>query len=383
VAWGVCPAVSAASEAYPESFDPAGAVEAIRQEVAPALVGQELASFRHLANPLEALRETVTVTWRETPVRHRDNGISRRALLTGRLDADEKVTGRTVDETFERPLHPAVRYGVSQALLAAVALAQGVTAAEVISAEFEFPRPATPAPLFSTVGTGDSTAIACAHRVAGLGVRWPGDDPQEELGHNNGLLQGYLRRLTEYLARAAGDEYRPAIHLDVGGGLGALYEHNAGRLLGAFYGLDRVADRYPLVVADPVVMNGRDEQIEKLAELKKYVGMRDLSLRLAASAWIDSPAAALAFLDGEAADLLRLDVVRLGGVQRAIETTLVARERGVGVLLESHGDSAVTHIALALRPDFTSTGPHYEDGRGIAAFHNEMSRTLTWLDTGQ
>ncbi len=382
VAWGFCPAVPLGLEAYPESFDPAGAAEAIGQQAAPVLVGQELTSFGPLANAVEALRETVTVTWQETPVPHQDNGLSRRALLTGRLDAEAEVAARTVEETFERPLHPAVRYGLSQALLSAAALAQGVTTAEVMASEYELPPPTAPASLFSTVGTGESTAIACAHRVAGLGIDWPGDDPEEELGRNNGRLQGYLRQLTRYLARTAGDEYRPAIHLDVGGGLGALYDHNAGRLLGACYGLERVGEPYPLYLADPVVMDNRDEQVEKMAELKKFVTMRDLSLRLAAGAWIDSPADALAFVEAEAADLLRLDAVRLGGVQRTVETALAARERGAGVLIESHGDPAIAQIALALRPDFLSTGTQYEDGRGIAAFHNEMARTLSWLDAG-
>lgn len=380
IAWGTCPAIPVGLEAYPESFDPAGAAEAVRKEVIPALVGQSLDAFRPLAEAVEMLRETVTVTWQEIPVPHQENGISRRALLTGRLDAEDEPAGRTVEETLERPLHPAVRYGLTQALLSAVALARGVTPAEIIATEYELSRPASAAPLFSSVGTGESTAVACAHRVAGLGVAWPGDDPEEELGRNNGRLQGYLRQLTRYLSTAAGDDYRPAIHLDVGGGLGALYEDNAGRLLGAFYGLDRVADPYPLIVADPVDMDSRDEQIAKMAELKKYVRLRDLAVRLAAGAWIDSPDAALAFVDAEAADLLRLDVVRLGGVQRTVETILAARERDVGVLLESHGDPAVAHISLAVHPDFTSTGPRYEDGRGIAAFHNEMARTLSWLD---
>ena len=366
-------------EAFPESFDPAEAVEAIRQQVAPALVGQKLESFRSLANRVESLRETVTVTWQETPVPHQDNGISRRALLTGRLDGEEEPAGRTVDETFERPLHPAVRYGLSHALLSAVALAQGTTPVEVLLAEYELPRPVTAASLLSTVGTGTSTAVACAHRVAGLGVVWPGDDPEEELGRNNGRLQGYVRQLTHYLARTADDGYRPALHLDVGGGLGALYDDDAGRLLGALYGLNRVANPYPLVVADPIAMDSRDEQIEKMAELKKYVGMRDLSVRLAAGAWIDLPADAAAFAEGNAAELLQLDMVRMGGIQRTVETALSVRQQDVGVLLESHGDPSAVHVALALQPDFTSTGPHYEDGRGIAAFHNEMARTLSWL----
>lgn len=385
MAWGSCPAVPVELDDYPESFDPAGAAEAIRQQVAPALTGRRLDTFRPLAEAVEALRETVTVTWRETPVPHQENGISRRALLTGLLHDDEEAAGRTpagrtVEETFERSLHPAVRYGVSQALLAAVARARGVTPGDVIADEYNLPGPATAVPLLSTVGTVDATAVACAHRVAALSIRWPGDHPEEELGRNNGRLQGYLRRLTEYLARTAGEGYRPAIHLDVGGGLGALYDGNAGKLLGAFYGLERVAAPHPLYVADPVRMDGRDEQIARMAELKNFIALRDLSLRLAAGAWIDSPAGAAAFLEAGAADLLHLDVVRLGGVHPTVEIALAAREQGLGVLLQSHGDAAVAHVALALRPTFLSTGPDYEDGRGIAAFHNEIVRTLAWFD---
>ena len=384
VAWGTCPPVAVELDDYPEPFDPAGATEAIRRTAAPALVGQGLAAFRPLVAAVDALRETVTVTWREKPVPHQENGFSRRALLTGLLRGEEPAgrtpAGRAVEETFERPLHPAVRYGLTQALLAAVALAQSVTPAELLAQEYGLPRPAAPVPLLSTVGTVEATAVACAHRVAGLSIRWPGENPEEELGRNNGRLQGYLRRLTEYLARTGGDGYRPAIHLDVGGGLGDLYDHNAGKLLGALYGLERVADPYTLIIADPVRMDGRDEQIERMAELKNFVALRDLSPRLAAGAAVDSPAGARAFLEAEAADLLHLDMVRLGGAHHAVEIALAARGRGAGVLLESHGDPDAAHIALALRPDFLSTSPDYEDGRGIAAFHNEMARTLASIE---
>lgn len=380
VGWGTCSVAPVDRVVYPESFDPPALVEAIRRQATPALVGQSLDAFRPLVEIVQALRETVTVTWQETPVPHQNNSLSRRALLTGLLRDDEEPAGRTVEETFERPLHPAVRYGLSQALLAAVARARSVTPAEVIAEEYDLSRPEAPVPLLSTVGTAGATAIACDHRVAGLTIRWPGEDPEEELGRNNGRLQGYLRRLSEYLARTVVAGYRPAIHLDVGGGLGVLYEYDAGKLLGAIYGLCRVAEPYPLVVADPVAMESRAEQIEKMAKLKRYIGMREFSVRLAAGAWVDSPAAARAFLEVEAADLLHLDMVRLGGVHPTVEIALAARERGAGVLLQSHGDPAAAHIALALRPAFLSTGPDYEDGRGIAAFHNEMARTLAWLD---
>ena len=76
--------------------------------------------------------------------------LSRRDLLLGparlwqSLGSEDKspaTSESTETVTVERPLHRAIRYGVSQALLQAAAWARGVTMAEVLAEEWGLPRP--------------------------------------------------------------------------------------------------------------------------------------------------------------------------------------------------------------------------------------------------
>ena len=52
----------------------------------------------------------------------------------------------------DRPLPAAVRYGVSQAVLAAVARARRITMAEVIRDEYDTGAPLLPVPLYAQTG---------------------------------------------------------------------------------------------------------------------------------------------------------------------------------------------------------------------------------------
>jgi methylaspartate ammonia-lyase len=111
IAHGDCAAVQYATVGGRDAvFDPAEAVRAITERVAPLLVGQATTGFRKLADEVEALR------------------------VGGRL------------------LHTAIRYGVSQALLDAVAKTHRVTMAEVIRDEYQTGVALRPVPVFAQSG---------------------------------------------------------------------------------------------------------------------------------------------------------------------------------------------------------------------------------------
>jgi methylaspartate ammonia-lyase len=294
VAWGRCPILATPLRDYPKPLPAEETIALIHDRVAPLLQDQPAAAFRRLVTRVDALTEMAAIR-RPSPQREEREGFSRRALLTGRLGADRNGPPATEKETIERPLHPSLRHGVSVALLGAAALATGVTMAEVLASAYDLPRPATAATLHSRIGTRTATTVACAHRVASLGTSWPGDDPVAELGRNGEQLQRYVRRLAHYLESTAGAAYRPVIHLDLGGGFGPLYDDNAGRILGALAGLEQATSPYPVRVVDPVRQHDQDAQIEKMAELKEYLRLRQMSLELAAHTFVETPADALTF----------------------------------------------------------------------------------------
>ncbi|MCP4422333.1 MAG: hypothetical protein GY805_37470, partial [Chloroflexi bacterium] len=222
--------------------------------------------------------------------------------------------------------------------------------------------------------SGDKDAInqALHLQVASVGYRLPGKEPIEELGNNGVILQQYARELGQQIAAAA--DYQPAIHLNVGGGLGALCDDNVGKILGILLGFKQMAAARPMRIEDSLIVDGRSDQIEKMRQLKDYVRFRKIGVQLVANAWINSLEDVKAFVQAEAAHMIHLHAPRLGSLSQTIEAVLYCRQQGVGVLLGDEDDCdgrLLTQVALAVQPDLV--------GGNTAVLHNEMARTLAWL----
>jgi methylaspartate ammonia-lyase len=169
IVWGDCVGVAYAGIS---GRDPvlraADALATIHRHVEPVLTGRKITTFREMAAEIDTLTERVQVPAppaegpdepAESGKRGPDTteGVSRRDLLTapfralrpeGAEEGPAEKEPRGPDlVTVERSLHTAVRYGVSQALLKAVADARHVTMAEVIAQEWDLPHPDRPVPI--------------------------------------------------------------------------------------------------------------------------------------------------------------------------------------------------------------------------------------------
>ncbi len=243
IAWGDCVGVAYSGQAGRDRVLTAQeGISAIQRVVAPMLQGRPLGSFREMAAEVDALTDTVAVpqpppeadlsaTDTENPggeqaVRKQ---LTRRELLTAPARFFRSVSGDLAVERVgegakvmvERPLHTAVRYGLSQALLGAVALARNLTMAEVIAQEWDLPTPDSLVPIHAQSG-GERVHNAdkmIARRVASLPHALVDDIP-EQLGHDGSRLTRYVRWLAGRIQQLGGDDYRPCIHLDVHGALG-------------------------------------------------------------------------------------------------------------------------------------------------------------------
>ena len=409
VVWGDCVSVAYSGKAGREAaFRATAGMATVQRSVAPALVGRDLTSFRELIAPVEDLRELATITQVVSKPVQPAAPLSRRALLTAPLRAfQDEQPPATEQVTVERPLHPAVRYGVSQALLAAVALARGVTLAEVIADEWGLPRPAAAVPIHAQSGSeryaGADKMIV--RRIASL-PHGLVDNIPEQVGDDGLKLTRYVRWLADRIRALAGEDYRPTIHLDLHGALGQLFGDNLGRILGALGSLETAADPYPLRVESPVIMASRAEQIATLKRLREYVRFRQMRTALVADEWANTLDDIRAFIAAGAADMIQIKMPDLGGVQDSIEAVLACKaagpatspfdgpldelgrglrtrlRTGVGAFLG--GSCAETdlsarvavHVALATRPDIIMARPGMGVDEAISITQNEMARAL-------
>ncbi|MEJ2560516.1 MAG: methylaspartate ammonia-lyase [Anaerolineae bacterium] len=400
IAWGDCVAVEFSGKAgrYP-LFHAEEGLTTVQQAVAPLLRGRKLTGFRDLAAEVDALVEAVEISRPLTKpsdkagetARSSAQGLSRRDLLTApsrllRAARGDESSAGTERVVVERSLHTAVRYGVSQALLAAVALAQGVTMAEVVAQEYDLPLPTRPVPLHAQCGADRYTGAdkMILRRAASLPHSLVDNIP-EQLGDDGQILVQYARWLRERISQLAGEDYRPTIHLDVHGALGQIYENDLGKILGCLYRLEQAAAPYPVRVESPVIMDSRQAQIEALAQLRDYVRWRKMGLQLVADEWANTLDDIQAFIQAQAVDMIQIKMPDLGSVHNSIQAVLACKASGVSAFLG--GSCAETdlsarvavHVALATQPDMLMAKPGMGVDEGITLVYNEMARTLAWI----
>ena len=379
IAWGTCEDYlvdDAPNFHFPLSVDEG--ISTIEEQVVPILVGQKLTSFRASATMIESIRETVTISKPITQAAKQSQGFSRRAIITGFLSNSEPDAAPALVEqhTVERPIHPTIRHGLSQALLSAVSMVRGMTMVEVIAEEFELPLPSTAVALQMPIRRGQSLLIH--DQLAALAYAISGRDPEDSMGPNGERIQRFVRQLRERLVKA-GQHNQLAIHLDAGGSLGKLYDNDAGKVLGALYGLEQAAAPCLIRVQDPLIMDERDAQIKVLGQLRDYLRMRRMSLQLVAGAKINTLADVRAFAQAEAAHMFHLVMPRLGTVQEVILAVQACQASGIGILLEGIPSAVTSQVALTAQPDILALPPNWPDDSSVATLHNEMARLLSWL----
>jgi methylaspartate ammonia-lyase len=406
VAWGDCVAVEFSGKAGRDPiFRAEAGLATIQRTVAPMLKGRMLTGFRELTAEMDALVESVEIS-RPLPPSKANGGpkeLSRRELLAaparllrpepfdraqdrraeGLQSTQEEETERV---TVERRLHTAIRYGVSQALLKAVALARGVTMAEVIANEWGLPLPDAPVPIHAQSG-GERYQNAdkmIVRRVASLPHALVDNIPAQ-LGEDGTELTRYARWLKARIQELGGEGYRPTVHLDLHGALGQIFENNLGRVLGQLYALEQAVQPYALRVECPVVMESREAQIEAMKTLRDYVRFRKMNVQLVVDEWANTLDDIRAFVAAQAADMIQVKMPDLGSVHNSVEAVLACKSGGVGAFLggscaETDVSARVAvHVALATRPDLIMAKPGMGVDEGITLVQNEMARTLAWI----
>jgi len=381
VAWGDCVAVSYSGKAGREPvFRAREGSQAIDNLVAPLLEGQELTGFRVLAAQVDALAEEVEETLPPAEAEVQDPSRRKFLTLAGRLLQDQ-----TSPEPGPR-LHTAIRYGVSQALLQALALARGVTMAEVIAEEWGLPRPNAPVPIHAQSGSERyyNAEKMMVRRVASL-PHGLVDDLPGQVGADGSQMTRYIRWLSKRIGELGGVDYRPAIHLDLHGALGRICDAKPGPMLGQLYAWELAAQPYALRIESPVLLESRAAQIEALKTLRQYVRLRHMQVQLVADEWANTFEDIQAFIEAGAADMIQIKMPDLGGIQNSVEAVLACKAGGVSAFLGgSYAETdlaarASVHVALATRPELIMAKPGLGVDEAISLVENEMARTLATM----
>jgi methylaspartate ammonia-lyase len=305
------------------------------------------------------------------------------AEITGFRTLAEKVDG-LADPDTGRKLHTAIRYGVTQALLDAAAKSSRRLMAEVAAEEYGTEVSDAPIPIFTQSGDNryDNVDKMILKRADVLphGLI---NNVRTKLGGDGGLLLEYVRWLRERVFKLRPDEaYLPALHLDVYGTIGLAFGNDFERIADYLAELQKEAKPLKLRVEGPVDMEGREAQMQALAELTRIVDARGIGVKIVADEWCNTLEDCVYFADNRAGHMIQVKTPDLGGINNTIAAVLYCKAKGVGAYQggtcnETDRSAQVcVHAAMASKPDQMLAKPGMGVDEGYMIVYNEMQRIL-------
>jgi methylaspartate ammonia-lyase len=281
------------------------------------------------------------------------------------------------------PLPAAVRYGVSQAVLAAVARARRITMAEVIRDEYDTGAPLRPVPLYAQTGD-DRYANAEKMIIKGVDVLPHGliNNVAEKFGPSGEILADYLRWLVGRIRDLAPTPgYRPRLHFDLYGCAGLAFNADVDAVADYLAELAALAHPYDLAIEHPIDAGSREAQIAIYRTLRAALQARGSNVRIVVDEWCNTLDDVRAFVAAAAADVIHVKTPDLGGVGSAVEALLLARDAGLeafcgGTCNETDRSAQVSaHLAMACEATQVLAKPGMGVDEGLMIVGNEMART--------
>ena len=319
-------------------------IPVIETYIKPQLVGKEAKDFRALAAMMEAIQ----------------------------------VEGKR--------LHTAIRYGVSQALLDAVAKATGRMMCEVVADEYGCTVSEEPVDIFTQSGddrymNSDKMIIKGAQVLPHALI----NNVEEKLGKKGEKLKEYVAWLRDRILQTRLDEsYSPIFHIDVYGTIGAAFGNNNYTAMADYIEeLGRIAKPFHLRIEGPMDCDcDRETQIVALAGLTAELDSRGCDVELVADEWCNTLEDIKEFADRKAGHMVQIKTPDLGGVNNTIEAVLYCKEKGIGAYQggtcnETDRSAQVcVHCAMATKPAQILAKPGMGVDEGYMIVYNEMNRIL-------
>lgn len=283
-------------------------------------------------------------------------------------------------------LHTAIRYGVSQAILDAVAKATGRMMCEVVADEYGCDVSETPIPIFTQSGddrydNSDKMIIKGAQVLPHALI----NNVDTKLGKNGEKLKEYVEWLRNRILEFRSNEnYSPVLHIDVYGTIGAAFGNNNYKAMADYIEeLGRIAKPFKLRIEGPMDCDcDRETQLIALAALTKELDDRGCDVELVADEWCNTLEDIKLFADNKAGHMVQIKTPDLGGINNTIEAVLYCKEKGIGAYQggtcnETDRSAQVcVHCAMATQPVQILAKPGMGVDEGYMIVYNEMNRII-------
>ena len=324
-------------------------IPVIEKYIKPVLVGREADNFRNLTKEMESIQ----------------------------------VEGKR--------LHTAIRYGVSQAILDAVAKSSKRLMAEVVADEYGLTVSDKMIPVFTQSGdnrydNSDKMIIKGAQILPHALI----NNVETKLGKDGSLLLEYVKWLRNRIIELRTDEsYSPILHIDVYGTIGQAFgDENYNAMADYLATLEEAAAPFHLRIEGPMDAGEREKQMICLRELRKELDSRNINVELVADEWCNTLEDVIYFCDNKAGHMAQIKTPDLGGINNTIEAVIYCKKHGFGAYQggtcnETDRSAQVcVNCAMATQPDQILAKPGMGVDEGYMISYNEMNRIIALRKAG-
>ena len=283
-------------------------------------------------------------------------------------------------------LHTAIRYGVSQAILDAVAKATNRLMCEVVADEYGCTVSEKPIPIFTQSGddrylNADKMIIKGAPVLPHALI----NNVHDKLGEHGEKLLEYVKWLRDrILSKRTDESYNPVFHLDLYGTIGAAFgDFNFSAMADYIAKVEQAAKPFHVRIEGPMDCDSdRETQIKALSGLTAELDRRGIDVELVADEWCNTLEDIKYFADNKAGHMVQIKTPDLGGINNTIEAVLYCKEKGIGAYQggtcnETDRSAQVcTQCAMATQPVQILAKPGMGVDEGYMIVYNEMQRIL-------
>jgi methylaspartate ammonia-lyase len=314
----------------------------VEQEIKPRLVDRELTSFKSLAQEFDTMH----------------------------------VKGKRI--------HTALRYGITQALLDAMAKANHTLMANIIAQEYNTKVSSTMIPIFSQSGDNRydnvDKMIIKGSQVLPHGLI---NNVESKLGLQGEKLLAYIIWLRNRIDGIKSDEtYQPVLHIDVYGTLGIIFNKDYEKMADYLETLRKASGNYHLRIEGPVDFDDREQTMRGLKAITEVLNRRLIDVEIVADEWCNTLEDIKYFAGNKAGHMIQIKTPDLGGIQNVVEAVLYCKAKGIGAYQGGTcnetdiSSKACAHIAMATSPVQILAKPGMGVDEGYMIVYNEMARIL-------
>ncbi len=278
-------------------------------------------------------------------------------------------------------LPAAVRYGVTQALLGATALARHVTMAEVVRDEFATGIEIAVVPMF--VQSGDDRYANVDKMILKQADVLPHGliNHIDKLGSDGSVLLGYAGWVRDRVLELGPQGYHPLLHFDLYGTVGQAFGGGIEATADYLVALEQAVTPFGLRVEHPIDAGSREAQISAFTALRAALRERSSSVQLSVDEWCNTLDDIRAFVAAGAADVIHVKTPDLGGINNTIEALLLVRAAGLAAFCggtcneTDHSAQVSAQVAMACGAAQVLAKPGMGVDEGMMIVGNEMART--------